>query len=285
MTELALGTANWGSSYGAPGREVTVLEPLAARLASAFVGAGHRLIDTAPAYGDAESLVGRVLDGAARVVTKLSPTAGRYDVDAALTTAQASVRRLRVSRLDGVLLHDPLAALGAPGDARSVLDALRGSGLADRAGVSVYTPEEALSAVELVGADLVQVPCNLLDQRFAGGCIAALADHGVGVHVRSVFLNGVLLAEPDELRGSLASLAEPVRRIRLTASRLNTTPLRLALSFVRDTLGAQAVVFGAFELEQLQAILAAWSAQPLPEMLWADLAAPPGAAIDPRDWQ
>ena len=290
--ELALGTANWGGSYGAPGREATVDEPVARGLAAAFLDAGHGLVDTAPAYGGAEELVGTVLAGRARVVSKVpaevmaEPDAARLAVEG----LQRSLERTRVDRFAGVLLHDASAGTRADGRGHDVLAAVRAADLSDRVGVSVYAPEEALAAVERLGADLVQLPCNVLDQRFLdSGCVADLAATGVEVHVRSIFLNGVLLADPEGLSGPLATLAPAVRRLVGAAGAAGCSVLEMATAFARRATGAHAVVVGAFAVRQLTEVLAAWDRAgnadvALSAIDWTGLAAAGEPAVDPRAW-
>lgn len=288
--ELALGTANWGGTYGAPGREVSVDETTARELAAGFLGAGHDLVDTAPAYGGAEELVGVVLDGRARVVSKV-PAAVMAEPDAprrAVESLRRSLARTRVARFAGVLLHDASAATRADNRGTDVMAAVRDADLADRIGVSVYDPAEAVAAVELLGADLVQLPCNVLDQRFLeSGTVRDLTAHGVEVHVRSVFLNGVLLADPDDLGGRLTALAPAVRRVRDVATAAGLTVVELATAFARRATGADAVLVGAFALPQLEEVLEAWNRAEdgvAPGPGWPGLAAAGEAAVDPRTW-
>lgn len=288
--ELALGTANWGGRYGAPGREASVDEQTARGLAEVFLGAGHDLVDTAPAYGDAEELVGTVLAGRARVVSKV-PAGLMVEADAARLAVDGlrrSLERTAVARFAGVLLHDASAAGRADGRGREVVDAVRSADLTDRVGVSVYAPEEATAAVERLGADLVQLPLNVLDQRFLdSGCLADLVGRGVEVHVRSVFLNGVVLADPDGLAGPLEALAPAVRRLRDAAEAAGTTPLELATAFARQATGAHAVLVGAFAVPQLTEVLAAWDRArhaPVDDAHWAALSASGVPAVDPRTW-
>jgi len=285
MIELVLGTANWGAAYGAPGREALVDDATAVELAELFLTTGHDLVDTAPAYGAAQSMVGRVLAGRARVVSKLSAVPD--DPHVGVQVVAESCRRLRVDRLEALLLHDAAAALASPRAARALFAALRDSGVAARAGVSVYSPAEALAAVDELGADALQVPCNLLDQRFvSSGCLRELADRGVVVHLRSVFLNGVLLAEPESLAGRLAPLVEPVRRVRAVAQSHGVTPLQLSLAFARRLAGVDAVVCGAYAADQLRPLLAAWAQEPpLRGDSLGDLDASAETATDPRTWR
>jgi aryl-alcohol dehydrogenase-like predicted oxidoreductase len=286
--ELVLGTANWAGSYGAPGREATVDEAVARSLAAAFLAAGHTLVDTAPAYGRAEDLVGTVLDGAARVISKV-PSSVMTEPDApalAVASLQRSLARTRVPRFAGVLLHDPGAATRGDTAGRDMVSAVRDADLADRVGVSVYAPEEAYAAVDRLGSDLVQVPCNVLDQRFlTSGCIQDLRAAGVEVHVRSVFLNGVVLSEPGSLQGSLTGLAEPVARLHSQAAAAGCTPFDLALEFARVVAGCHAVIVGAFAVDQLREVLDAWASPAnAGQIEWDGLAASNVEAVDPRTW-
>jgi aryl-alcohol dehydrogenase-like predicted oxidoreductase len=282
-----MGTANWGTSYGAPGRAAHVDRTTAAELAQVFTAAGHDLVDTAPAYGEAETIVGDVFQGAARVVTKIGLHAD--DAGAAVALAVESVHRslrlVRADRLAGVLLHDSAAAVTAPALAREVLEAVRAEGIADRVGVSVYAPAEAMAAVEVLGADLLQVPCNVLDQRFAGSFLPRLAALGVEVHVRSALLNGVLVNEPAALTPALAGLRPAVERFHAFSDRLGATPLQAAVAFVRQLDGAAAVVLGAFAPAQLHELMADWQTPPFDVDAggWAQLSVE-DESVDPRTW-
>lgn len=287
--ELALGTANWGGSYGAPGREARVDEQTADELATLFLEAGHSLVDTAPAYGRAEQMVGDVLAGRARVVSKVPADvmAAPDAVSRAVSSLRESLRRTRVDRFAGVLLHDAGAATREDSRGRNMVDAVRAEGVADRVGVSVYTPEEAYAAVDRLGADLVQLPCNPLDQRFLeSGCVSDLVSAGVEVHVRSSFLNGVLLADPATLEGSLAPLAPAVARLGDLARADGATVLELLMAFARHATGAQAVIVGAFAADQLREVLAAWARAGAPgqERDWSRVSASELPAVDPRTW-
>jgi aryl-alcohol dehydrogenase-like predicted oxidoreductase len=222
-------------------------------------------------------------------------TASRHPVSQVVAGLRESLRRTRVDRVAGVLLHDAGAATRADSRGRDVVDAVRAEGVADRVGVSVYAPDEAYAAVDRLGADLIQIPCNPLDQRFLeSGCISDLVEAGVEVHVRSSFLNGVLLADPATLDGSLAPLGPAVGRLGDLARAEGSTVLELAVAFARQATGAQVVIVGAFAADQLREVLAAWARAGAPgheqpaaggrDRDWAGLSASELPAVDPRTW-
>lgn len=110
---LILGTAGLGGIWGKISEEQSVNTILAA------LEAGISAIDTAPAYGDAESFVGKALrqwKGAAPAVsTKVgrlrgfSPDVGRYDYsrEGMFRSVENSLNTLGIDQLDVVFLHDP----------------------------------------------------------------------------------------------------------------------------------------------------------------------------------
>ena len=68
------------------------------------------------------------------------------------------------------------------------------NGLIEKFGYSVYYPEDLDKFFEKFPPDIVQLPANIFDQRFnRSGWLKKLEDQGVEIHIRSVFLQGLLL--------------------------------------------------------------------------------------------
>jgi len=64
-----------------------------------------------------------------------------------------------------------------------------------RFGVSIYEPDELADIIGKFDIDIVQAPFNVFDRRILG-VIDQLAALNIELHVRSVFLQGVLIAGP-----------------------------------------------------------------------------------------
>ncbi|MCH1928014.1 hypothetical protein L6232_24765, partial [Shewanella sp. C31] len=78
------------------------------------------------------------------------------------------------------------------------LRTLKDQGLCRRIGVSVYASDDPIGLAKRIKPDVVQAPASLLDQRLLiDGTLAELAGMGIEVHLRSIFLNGVLFLPPD----------------------------------------------------------------------------------------
>ncbi len=158
---------------------------------------GIDTIDTAIGYGDSESCLGAAGIQAFRVVTKLPQLPPDVDDGAMWISRQVvgSLKRLGVTQLYGLLLHSPEQLLGPNGKLISrALQGLKDSGQIRKIGVSVYSPSDLEFATKILRPDLVQAPLNLVDRRFhTSGWMQRLKDNGVEIHVRSVFLQGLLL--------------------------------------------------------------------------------------------
>jgi aryl-alcohol dehydrogenase-like predicted oxidoreductase len=101
---------------------------------------------------------------------------------------------------------------------------------------------------------------SVLDQRFAHtGALARLKRRGVEVHVRSAFLQGVLIADLDRLPERFASIATVLARYRAECRAAGLSPAACALKFVCRCEGVDRIVIGVDSLEQLRENLQAYS--------------------------
>jgi aryl-alcohol dehydrogenase-like predicted oxidoreductase len=195
--KLALGTAQFGLEYGIANREGQVTVDAAASIVRIARLAGVDTLDTAAAYGDSEARLGTIGVTDWRVVSKLPPLPEPCDdiPGRVVACARGSLTRLKVPRLYGLLLHRPDQLLGPGGDRLfDALQQLKAEGLVRKIGVSIYDPSELDALWSQFPCDLVQAPFNLLDRRLVtSGWLTRLAAEGVELHVRSVFLQGLLL--------------------------------------------------------------------------------------------
>ena len=169
------------------------------------------------------------------------------------------VERLALGTAQFGLAYGINNTAGRPTDAtvHEILRTARAAGQVQRIGVSLYHPQEAewLLAQEL-DFDLVQLPFNVLDQRF-GPLLPALSQRGVEVHVRSAFLQGLLLRAPAALPDFFAPLAGKITRLRALAQEAGVPLAALLLLFAAFAPGASRVVVGVDTAANLRDNLAA----------------------------
>ena len=118
---------------------------------------------------------------------------------------------------------------------------MREEGLFARIGISAYVSDDPVGLARRFKPDLIQAPASLLDQRLlTDGSLARVRDMGIAVHLRSIFLNGLLFLPPDrvpsQIRGAAAARLSRARRL---IAEGRSDPLQAALGFALSRPGSQ----------------------------------------------
>jgi len=284
--ELALGTVQFGLRYGIAGPDSRVPHEQARAILRRAFELGIRTLDTAAAYGDIEQQLLSLTDGLPfRVVSKLpARPAGVAGAQAAGQWAEQQVRqaagRLGPS-LQALLFHRADDLLEPDGQALWQAAAAQCDAHGIRTlGVSVYDPRTLERVCQRFPVALAQVPGSALDQRFA---LPAPSGARVPLHLRSAFLQGLLLMPEAAAAAKLPAAATALRRWHAWCSERNLDALDAALGVVKGFADVTHCVVGVDRVDQLEAIATAWQrAQPLPA---AALSSTDMGVIDPRTWK
>jgi aryl-alcohol dehydrogenase-like predicted oxidoreductase len=200
MNRIVLGGAQLGLPYGILNGGETLSGEEVARILDTAVSHGIDSIDTAIAYGQSESIIGETSQNRFNIISKLPPLP--LDVsnvfEWVLAQVEASLSRLKCTSLDALLLHRPQDLTEAHGaELYAAINSLKVEKIIQCFGVSIYTPDELNGIIGTFDIDVVQAPLNVFDRRILG-VIGQLSALNIEVHVRSVFLQGVLIAKPED---------------------------------------------------------------------------------------
>lgn len=262
---LALGTVQFGLAYGIANESGQVSSAEAAEILDRAWAAGIGTLDTAIAYGESERRLGQIGVRQWRVISKLPAvpeTCG--DVDAWVReSVYGSLQRLGIPRLGGLMLHRSQQLDGVHGDALyKALAAVKERGEAEKIGVSIYGPEELDALVPRYQFDLVQAPFNVFDRRLVeSGWLSRLRGAGTEVHVRSVFLQGLLLMDPASRPAAFDKWQALWKQWHRWLDDQALTPLQACLGYAMSQAGIDRVVVGVDSVMQLQEILSAVGAR------------------------
>ncbi len=195
---LALGTVQFGMSYGIANTSGQVDIATVAAILRYAKSKGLDTLDTAITYGVSEQRLGKVGVDGWRIISKLPEVPKIYfdHIDSwVCEQVQCSLRRLNVTQLTGILLHQPNQLLGENGKVLwNALKKLKQNGIVEKIGFSVYAPAHLDALYASFHPDLVQMPYNVLDRRLVeSGWLKQLHEDKVEVHTRSLFLQGLLL--------------------------------------------------------------------------------------------
>lgn len=203
-------------------------------------------------------------------LTAVRPDRGPDVVEAEL---RAQMLRLGVERVDTIVAAsatDLFSPLGPQLWDR--LKAMKDEGLCQRIGVPVYASDDPVGVARRFKPDVVQAPASLLDQRLLlDGSLSAIAELGVEVHLRSIFLNGVLFLPPDRAPSHLKAAAGRISRARRLIAEGRSDPLQAALGFALSRPEASHVLVGVTSAAEMSAVVAA-AMSPPPDLDWDEMA-------------
>jgi aryl-alcohol dehydrogenase-like predicted oxidoreductase len=282
FTRLGLGTWAIGGPWRFGWGPVDDAESIAA--IHRAVEAGINWIDTAAIYGlgHSEEVLGRALEGYSTddeifVCTKcgrrtlpdgspygdLRPRSIRED-------CEASLRRLRVDRIDLYQIHWPDVDTGAPlEDSWSTMGELVDEGKARWIGVSNFDVGQLECCESIRHVDSVQPPLSLIQRGALHSVIPWAAARETGVIVYSPMASGLLSGSfdrgrlehlaTDDMRRSRPEFTEPalsknlelVERLRAIARDLDATVAELAIAWTLAQEGVTAAIVGARRAAQL----------------------------------
>lgn len=261
---LVLGTAQFGSHYGIANKTGQPSQKTATAIVLEAWKNGIREFDTAQGYETSEEVLGKALKELrlmrdALVISKFDPNLDHLNSSTMFNAVGESLRRLGIPYLFGIMLHrEEMLAFWDKGLAEIFHD-LISSGRVKHTGVSVYSPEKALQALNADGIDMVQLPSNILDRRFEKAGVFELADRmDKKIYIRSVFLQGLILMDPEEIPEKMAYARSVIEKLKFFSKKAGLTRQELALGYIRAEMPNAEIVFGADTPEQVRGNRACW---------------------------
>jgi aryl-alcohol dehydrogenase-like predicted oxidoreductase len=203
MSKLILGSANFGLDYGVTNKNGMMDELQVSKILEIADNSEIQFIDTAQGYGNSETKIGDIdRSQKFKIITKLSiDPASDYKPGTVENQVKESCRNLHRSNLNSIMLHNPDVLLGPHSSViMKELISLKDLGVVNNIGLSIYGPEILSKLKDLKNFDIIQVPFNVFDQQIAtSGWSDRLKDDGIQIHSRSVFLQGLLLLEYNQI--------------------------------------------------------------------------------------
>lgn len=262
LSAFSLGTVQLGMTYGLGEDKEKPSEEKAFGILDRAMELGVNTLDTANNYGDSEAVIGRWLTKCRQegkklpwVVTKIGPLEhGSFAKlrDDVLYQIEGCRKNLGMDTLDCVMIHDFADYDRDRDNVRKVFEELKDTGLIASSGISAYSRHD-YSVIADSGFDSVQIPLNVFDwSQIENGGLQRLADSGMLVFVRSVFLQGLVFHTPEDLDPRMDFCFPYLRRYLELCEEFRLSPAVLALSFVLSAPGVTTAVLGCDNANQLQ---------------------------------
>lgn len=250
--KLVIGTSSWGQNYGAFNSSIIEIDEINRILVLAEeLGVSH--LDTAPNYGDSEKLIGDAKVAQYLIYSKVSNESWLSGTENAYNEVRGSLNRLRSSFFEGLMFHSTEPIFIDAKKAEDFMQDLVSQGVCKKWGVSVYTVEETEQVLEVCKPDFIQLPSNLADRSFAdSGMISILKTQGIEVHVRSVFLQGLILQDPNKLPSKFESFSPWLSNLGKFSDECGMTKTQLALLYNLSNPDVDKVLIGVNSLSHFE---------------------------------
>lgn len=263
--KLCLGTVQFGLEYGVQNNGRPGAQETDEILSEAIANRIH-YFDTAAAYGNAEEVLGQYIESfpenteQMKIISKLNPTAfesvsQNFWIDVALKNVQESLKKLKTERLAAYLFHN--AAYIFNSEAVKALESVVVEGFSTTIGVSIYTPEEAMRALEYPQIGVIQIPYNVFDNRLDKcGFFVEARKKNVTVFARSSLLQGLLMMKPEALAPKMHFAKGHLSRFISLCEDFSVSPLKAAVCYAGTHPGIDYIVFGVDNRTQLSEYIA-----------------------------
>lgn len=193
IKKIGIGSAQFGFNYSVNQKRRTSLKNqkkifhLAKKKNISF-------IDTAINYRLSETNIGLSKNNNFKIISKI-PKISKKNINPEIIEKilKSSLSKVKEKFFYGVLFHDVKFFNTRKGQKifKYLLD-LKKKKLIKKIGASIYSPSD-LKLIKNKKIDIIQIPSNIIDRRFNYKILSDLKKRGIEIHIRSIFLQGILL--------------------------------------------------------------------------------------------
>jgi aryl-alcohol dehydrogenase-like predicted oxidoreductase len=245
--KLGLGTVQFGLKYGINNTvgktDLKEVEKILHRAKSSNLS----LLDTAADYGDSEDNIGKLIgkDPYFSIITKISKGSSPTE------SLKNSLERLKRTHVYGLLFHDFQQYESDPATWEEMMS-LKAQGAVTKIGFSLYLPEQLeLLKNQHVSFDIIQIPYSILDQRFER-YFKELKNEGVEIHVRSVFIQGLVFQKAKDLHPFFTPIKDKIQKLNKLSETSGKSIQSLCLNFAYSNAEIDKIIIGVDSDENLQ---------------------------------
>jgi aryl-alcohol dehydrogenase-like predicted oxidoreductase len=261
VPEIILGTAQWGSKYGIVNNNGKINYNEIDKIVKFCLKNNIKIFDTARDYGDSEKIIGKLnkkYSGKIKTISKIKNfnlDNTNFDKkkirDLILTTHKNTFQ----NNIEGMLIHDDNLI-----DHKyfpyiwEVLTELKNEFKIKKIGISTYKNNFNKKILKRYKFDIIQLPYNVYDQiRSNNGFFKKLNESNIEIHVRSIFLQGILLQDYRKLKGIFFSIKQHQKKMHNFFKQNGMTIIEGCLSAIIQN-PIHKIIIGCENLNQLKEI-------------------------------
>ena len=256
--KIIIGSANVNKRYGLINNKININE--FKKLLNFAVIKGIKTVDTSPQYSNSEKVIGSVKKNF-KIITKITRIPSKIkniEIEKWITNQfLQSSKNLRLNKVYGLLLQNAeiLLSKNSKFVFRALLN-LKKKNKLQKIGISVYNFKTLEKIINKYHIDFVQVPYNIFDRRIENvRLIKKIKKKGIEIHVRSIFLQGLLTKRNIRIPKKLLSLKKGLESWKKWLELNKLTTINACLNFVLRNKNVDKIVIGFNDLESFKQVI------------------------------
>ena len=260
--KLSIGSAQFGFRYGICNKIGIVKKQEVKKIINYCKIKKINSIDTAQGYGNSHKILGSLNLNKFQITTKISNIKKKKinDLESFVNLEVDKIlKELNKKKVYALLIHDVSQLRGKFGkNLYKVLQNLKKNKKIIKLGISVYTKKELDFILKNYNIDIVNLPVSVANQEFCkNNYLLKLKKKNIEIHVRSIFLQGLLLSNykylPKRFKNNKFFL-EWFNWLKIN----NYNSLEASLGFIKDIKYIKKIIIGVDNYYQLKMIVKAY---------------------------
>jgi aryl-alcohol dehydrogenase-like predicted oxidoreductase len=244
--QLAIGTANFGNRYGI--NKILLSEKEISRILLTAKKLKIKYLDTAFNYGESLNLLSKFNLKYFKISSKI--TIKKEDNKFILLSIKKKIDNLKIHNFHEIMIHN-FYEMNKEDIKRFIplMLSIKEQKLAKKIGISIYDSSELEKTWDIWKPDIIQLPLNIFDRRFLNNkWIKKLYNNNIEVHVRSIFLQGLLLKNCNSVFSCAKNITNEFSKWSI---KKNISKIEACINFIKNCKKIDRVIFGIENNKQL----------------------------------
>ncbi len=255
--KLCIGSAQFGTKYGVSNRHGKIKKKELDKLFFILKKEKIKFLDTSIDYRNCEKILNKLNLENIEVISKIPKIPKKcLDINKWIENkVVSSLKKINKKSFYAILLHNPDDMLSNKAHIiyKSLIN-LKKSKKIKKIGISIYDFESSIRILKKFNFDIIQCPYNVIDRRLENSrYMNFFKKKKVEIHVRSVFLQGLLLMKKRPSKfdkwAKLFKIWDRMNKNNMLQSALN------AINFVLKNKNINKIILGFENSNQLKSIL------------------------------
>tara|TARA_B100000963_G_scaffold233086_2_gene203576 strand:- start:3185 stop:4033 length:849 start_codon:yes stop_codon:yes gene_type:complete len=280
ISKIILGTANFGKKYGISKKAISNLN--IRKICKYSFKKGIKFLDTASDYKGNYKII-KKLNKNYVITTKVLPDTKWRDIKFCEKQIRLIQKKINYKKIDTLFFHDEKFLYNKK-RCKVVFEnlvQLKKKKFFKNLGVSIYNFNKIKFLINNYELDVIQCPFSIFDQRLIKtGAFENMKKKGIKIHVRSIFLQGILLNKISIKEKIFNKLKANIRALNDYAHFKEVSTLDLCLNYVMSY-KIDKIVIGFSSLNNLKEIVSYKKVKNLDYNKFSNISS---KFLDPRKW-